>query len=709
MGKAQKSVPVIDSPHSEASKLLEAALQQMDGIISGVGTETETRATLQAADRLAAALLEAPLLPPLPDTSTLNTLRTWLQQPNQDIEDHIRRLESDKESLTLQVTVLHEQIDAQSEKISDLEKILDDKKKQLSSAEDILHREMLTRSSLETQKLEFLAVVSELKRQQAALERENCELRDRLAEERRRNKPPIVPRSSPFPMSTPNNSQALSRGTSPSPSPVPNTVSPRKITEHQDDMHIQNQQQTPLPPYRRAGEQQYSSLPRQSTLSSETPKKGVAFAETETVVINDVSSDVDGRSHSPHQSPSPSLQVKKSNGIKRIFGRMKRSGSGNLDDLPGDGEFKRGGIRATAGARLGWSSHTHTKANVPFSEWNLDTICDWLMDLGLESCVPEAKNWVKNGAQLLAASTHDIEKELGLKNPLHRKKLHLALHCFRGLPGDSFLIPSGYLDTTWVLRWLDDVGLPQHKDAFLAARVDGRLLHRLTVDDLTTLHVTSVLHVASIRTSIQVLRSQNFEPNCLIRRSDPDEPATEGTKDVALWTNHRVMEWLRVVDLAEYAPNLRGSGVHGGLLVYEPRFTGELLASLLSIPPGKTLLRRHLMTHFKELLGREVIQEKREAEASLGYVPLTATAKMKVVKKSQFTLKRKKSKSELDYGELVCALSQSRAEEQAGESLSVSGISKTTQSPGVASHEVTMSPSQNGIEDKVAGDRNSTV
>lgn len=35
MGKAQDEAPVLDSPHSEASKLLEAALQQMDGIISG--------------------------------------------------------------------------------------------------------------------------------------------------------------------------------------------------------------------------------------------------------------------------------------------------------------------------------------------------------------------------------------------------------------------------------------------------------------------------------------------------------------------------------------------------------------------------------------------------------------------------------------------------------------------------------------------------
>lgn len=90
------------------------------------------------------------------------------------------------------------------------------------------------------------------------------------------------------------------------------------------------------------------------------------------------------------------------------------------------------------------------------------------------------------------------------------------------------------------------------------------------------------------------------------------------------------MEWLRAVDLAEYAPNLRGAGVHGGLMVFETKFTAELLASLLSIPPGKTLLRRHLKTHFNELLGKEIIQEKREAESTMGYIPLTPSSKLKV-------------------------------------------------------------------------------
>lgn len=44
-----------------------------------------------------------------------------------------------------------------------------------------------------------------------------------------------------------------------------------------------------------------------------------------------------------------------------IYYSMKRSGSGNLDDLPGEGEFRRGGVRATAGPRLGWTCEPPVK------------------------------------------------------------------------------------------------------------------------------------------------------------------------------------------------------------------------------------------------------------------------------------------------------------------------------------------------------------
>ena len=58
----------------------------------------------------------------------------------------------------------------------------------------------------------------------------------------------------------------------------------------------------------------------------------------------------------------------------------------------------------------------------------------------------------------------------------------------------------------------------------------------------------------------QVLCLNNYNPSCLQRRSVADDPADPTADQVAVWTNHRVMEWLRAVDLSEYAPNMRGSG-----------------------------------------------------------------------------------------------------------------------------------------------------
>jgi len=64
----------------------------------------------------------------------------------------------------------------------------------------------------------------------------------------------------------------------------------------------------------------------------------------------------------------------------------------------------------------------------------------------------------------------------------------------------------------------------------------------------------------------------------------------------------------------------------------EPRFGAELFATLLSIPANKTLLRRHLSTHFVTLIGSSVQQQKREMESQPGYIPLTPGQKVKVGK-----------------------------------------------------------------------------
>ena len=85
-----------------------------------------------------------------------------------------------------------------------------------------------------------------------------------------------------------------------------------------------------------------------------------------------------------------------------------------------------------------------------------------------------------------------------MRNSLHRKKVLLALDSRKKKDeSNSDLKTNGAyttlnlerLDHQWVVRWLDDVGLPQYKDRFLEARVDGRVLNLLTVDDVLIAYV----------------------------------------------------------------------------------------------------------------------------------------------------------------------------------------------------------------------------
>ena len=71
------------------------------------------------------------------------------------------------------------------------------------------------------------------------------------------------------------------------------------------------------------------------------------------------------------------------------------------------------------------------------------------------------------------------------------------------------------------------------------------------------------------------------------------------------------MEWLRSIELAEFATNLRGTGVHGGLIALEPGFGGEHFATLLQMSQKKTLLRKHLHNNFEMLLDDEQQQVPR--------------------------------------------------------------------------------------------------
>ncbi|XP_042089029.2 liprin-beta-2 isoform X3 [Ovis aries] len=842
---------------SEASHVLEAALEQMDGIIAGTKTGADiSDGTCEPGPaspasymnpfpvlhlvedlRLALEMLEHPqeraaLLSQIPGP-TAAYIKEWFKESSSQVNHHsaagnetyqerLARLEGDKESLILQVSVLTDQVEAQGEKIRDLEVCLEGHQVKLNAAEEMLQQELLSRTSLETQKLNLMTEVSELKLKLVGMEKEQKEQeekqkkaeellqelrhlkikveelenernqyewklkatkaevaqlqeqvalkdaeierlhsqlsrsaalhndhaekdqeiqrlkmgmetllvanedKDRRIEELtgllnqyRRVNEIVMATQGPSERTLSINEEELEggfrnwntankgpedlfksevspRGSSPTAGPPPlpqkslETRAQKKLSCSLEDLRSESvdkcvggNQPSPVVEPKDGpflAEHKYPTLPGKlpgATPNGEPAKSPPAtspvdpagssplrlnrgrsvsapvLGDTEsgwddTAVAND-SSMSSGTESSP-QSPLTPDGKRSPKGIKKFWGKIRRTQSGNFNtDAPGVAEFRRGGLRATAGPRLSRTRDPKAQksdANAPFAQWSTERVCMWLEDFGLAQYVIFARQWVTSGHTLLTATPQDMEKELGIKHPLHRKKLVLAVKAINTKQEEK----SALLDHIWVTRWLDDIGLPQYKDQFHESRVDGRMLQYLTVNDLLFLKVTSQLHHLSIKCAIHVLHVNKFNPHCLHRR--PADESNLSPSEVVQWSNHRVMEWLRSVDLAEYAPNLRGSGVHGGLIILEPRFTGDTLAMLLNIPPQKTLLRRHLTTKFNALIGPEAEQEKREKMTSPAYTPLTTTAKVRPRKLgfSHFgNIRKKKFDESTDY------------------------------------------------------------
>lgn len=381
----------------------------------------------------------------------------------------------------------------------------------------------------------------------------------------------------------------------------------------------------------------------------------------------------------PLPSPIKKTPTTPIRGLKRIFDKFRRSdstaSSGSKTDLTDAPEspFKRGTTRATAVGLPGNSrSHVSPRAiefhpDKPFAEWDSDMIVEWMTKIGLSMYTTQCKRWVKCGAHIMNATPMEVDRGLGIMNHLHRKKLRLAISELNG-DCDKITKAASKLDYLWVARWLDDIGLPQYKEAFIDARIDGRVLNYLTIDDLVSMGIKSVLHHTSIKCGIKVLRSIEFDLLLLKRRATSDEidemnqmrqrvgqtqnlpkqPKNVETKclenpGLPLWTCHRVMEWLRLIDFGEFSPNLRGSGVHGGLIVFEDGFNIDTMCSLLSISQSRTLLRRQLLPYFENLIGQALCKKKMQFKELSPNTKLDPQDEIKTPKKKPLWFGRLKS------------------------------------------------------------------
>ncbi|UMM44148.1 hypothetical protein L5515_019367 [Caenorhabditis briggsae] len=338
--------------------------------------------------------------------------------------------------------------------------------------------------------------------------------------------------------------------------------------------------------------------------------------------------------------------------LRNIFSKLTRSTSQDQSN-----SFRRGSAaRSTSTARLGSTTHLGSVPKRPplsqFVDWRSEQLSDWIAEIGYPQYMNEVSRHVRSGRHFLNMSMHEYEGLLNIKNPVHRKRVAILLRRIE----DDIMEPANKWDVHQTLRWLEDIGLPQYKEIFAENVVDGPLLLALTASDAVEMKLVNAHHYATLARSIQFLKKTDFRFDAMEKKIDQNIVEKYPCPDVVVrWSHAATCEWLRKIDLAEFTPNLLCAGVPGALMIYEPSFTAESLAEVLQMPPHKTLLRRHLTSHFNQLLGQKIIADKRDFLAAGNYPQISPTGRVKVVRKG-FSLTRKKAKNEicLEPEELLC-------------------------------------------------------